>query len=420
MQKLFTKTDRRLFVRELNKKKPDELNFHRAPLYGKQEAAFFNDARYSCIEASTKAGKTHGALAWIAEQAHILGAPGRNFWWIAPVYGQAKIAFERMKRALPPGTFTKNESELSITLNCNGAIIVFKSGERPDNLFGEDVYAAVIDEASRLRAESWHAIRSTLTSTRGPVRMIGNVKGRKNWFYQLCRKAQAGQPGYYYDKITAYDAVAAGVLDAEEIEDAKEALPEGVFKELYLAEAAEDEGNPFGIKHIQEIYNPDAVFDITMSYGFDLAKTYDWAVLLGLDGNGVESYFDRWQGDIGASITRVDNEVQGKQCAVDATGMGMRPAEEFQAIGENYIPFTFTQPSKQLLMESLALAIQRHEITIRTEILKNELESFEYEYTRTGVRYTAPEGYHDDCVIALALANYAKGNKLATGGFMTI
>ena len=34
----------------------------------------------------------------------------------------------------------------------------------------------------------------------------------------------------------------------------------------------------------------------------------------------------------------------------------------------------------------------------------SELEAFEYEYTRTGVRYTAPPGMHDDCVCALALA----------------
>ena len=34
----------------------------------------------------------------------------------------------------------------------------------------------------------------------------------------------------------------------------------------------------------------------------------------------------------------------------------------------------------------------------------SELETFEYEYTRTGVRYTAPTGLHDDGVCALALA----------------
>jgi len=36
--------------------------------------------------------------------------------------------------------------------------------------------------------------------------------------------------------------------------------------------------------------------------------------------------------------------------------------------------------------------------------LVGELESFGYEVTRAGFRYAAPEGLHDDCVMALGLA----------------
>ena len=32
------------------------------------------------------------------------------------------------------------------------------------------------------------------------------------------------------------------------------------------------------------------------------------------------------------------------------------------------------------------------------------MNNIEYEYTRTGVKYSAPPGLHDDCVCALALA----------------
>jgi len=32
------------------------------------------------------------------------------------------------------------------------------------------------------------------------------------------------------------------------------------------------------------------------------------------------------------------------------------------------------------------------------------MRNFEFEYTRTGVRYTAPQGLHDDAVMSLALA----------------
>ena len=92
----------------------------------------------------------------------------------------------------------------------------------------------VIDEASRVKADSWYACRSTLTATKGPVRIIGNVRGKKNWMYTLARRAEAGDPGLEYHKITADDAVASGVLDREEIESARADLPDDVFDQLVL------------------------------------------------------------------------------------------------------------------------------------------------------------------------------------------
>jgi hypothetical protein len=66
--------------------------------------------------------------------------------------------------------------------------------------------------------------------------------------------------------------------------------------------------------------------------------------------------------------------------------------------------FKFSSSSKQQLMEGLAAAIQQGRIRIPAGPIVAELETFEYEYTRTGARYSAPAGLHDDCVCALALA----------------
>ena len=216
-------------------------SYKRPWLYPLQETAFFNSARISLVEASTKAGKTVAGIAWLFEQA-FQGKAGQNFWWVAPIFPQAKIAFTRMLQAVPADmVVSARNTDLSICLR-NGAIISFKSGEKPDGLYGEDVYAAVIDEASRLREEAWHAVRSTLTATRGPVRLVGNVKGRRNYFYQLARRAEAGEPDMAYYKITAADAVAAGILDTDEVESARSVLPGQIFRELYLAEPSDDQG----------------------------------------------------------------------------------------------------------------------------------------------------------------------------------
>jgi hypothetical protein len=56
------------------------------------------------------------------------------------------------------------------------------------------------------------------------------------------------------------------------------------------------------------------------------------------------------------------------------------------------------------------LAFEGRGITLLPEpIQKNELLMFEFSRTPSGlISYAAPEGLHDDCVFALALANWAR------------
>lgn len=384
--------------------------YQRPKLYPKQLAALFGMARYSWIEGSTKSGKTAGSMAWLFEQALFLGKPGRQFWWIAPVFAQAKIAYGRMKRGLPQDLIRCNDTDQTITIVPNGAIIAFKSGEKPDNLFGEDVWAAVLDEASRMRVEAFYAIRSTLTATRGHVRIIGNVKGRKNWFFLGCRKAEGGEEGHEYHKIIATDAVAAGVFPQEELDDARRALPDAVFRELYLCEPSDDGGNPFGLsfirQNIAQLSNKAPIV-----YGGDLAKSVDWTVLHGLDADGHTTSHTRFQKPWTDTIDHIKLICGNTHTVLDSTGVGDPIVEMLNKAGENFIGLKFTQQSKQMLMEGLAVAIQRGEVHYPDGVIVSELESFEYEYTRTGVKYSAPEGQHDDCVMALALAVHARNSR---------
>ena len=377
------------------------IEYERPSLYEKQFNAFFNEKRYSCVEATTKAGKTHGALAWLVEKVMFAQA-GQNFWWIAPVFPQAEIAFRRVKRGLPREVIKPNNGGLFIDF-INGARIQFKSGEKPDNLYGEDVYAAVIDEASRVREESFHAVRSTLTATNGQLRMIGNVKGRHNWFYKMARKAEGGDPNIYYGKITALDAIAAGVITQEEVEDARRVLPEQVFQELYMAEPSDDGGNPFGYDNIQTCIKPMSSLP-AKAWGIDLAKSTDWTVIIGLDANNDVCQFHRFQKPWLDTINFIRQTVK-TQAFVDSTGVGDPVLEALQKNKTNFEGYRFSSNSKQQLMEGLAVSIQQQTIGFPKGNISMELEQFEYEFTRAGVKYSAPQGLHDDCVCALALAD---------------
>lgn len=392
-------------------KKKRNAQWQPPKLYAAQRKAIFdcvdiagNPARYAVIEASTKAGKTVGCLAWFAEQAYMHGGVNKNFWWVAPVYAQAKIAFRRMKAGLNPGSFIANETELTITLKYAKSVMWFKTAEKPDNLYGEDVYAAVVDEASRCKEDAWIALRSTLTATRGKVRIIGNVKGRNNWHYKIARRAEAGEIGYSYTKLTAYDAVKGGVLDPEEIEDAKRLLSEAVFNELYLAIPSDDQGNPFGYKHIANCVIPEMSSEPPVVIGIDLAKSHDWTVVIALDRFGHVCGFERWQGPWNETQKKILNLIGNVPTLADSTGVGDPIVETLQRKRATVEGYKFTAASKQRIMEGLTVAIQNAAVGFPEGHIRQELDTFEYEYKRTGVIYTAPEGLHDDCVVALALA----------------
>lgn len=385
----------------------NSVGYVRPKLYTKQERALFNTKLIGVCEASTKSGKTHGAIIWLTEQAIVKGAPNRNYWWVAPVSDQTDIAFRRICLALPRDSFTKNLTRKTITLNHNQTTLWFKSGDAPDSLFGEDVYAAVVDEASRVKQESWEALWSTLTSTEGPVRVIGNVKGRANWMYRLARIAKQGDPDMHYEKITAYDAVAAGVITIESVNRAKKLLPEDVFKELYLAEAGEDGGNPFGISHIYAAINSKGLSTkAPVAWGWDVAKHRNWTVGIALDEDGAVCRFIRFQDMWESTLERIITATGKVPALIDSTGSGDQVLERLHINGHmNFEGQLFGGwKAKYDLMLGLAVAIQNEDVSYPAGRIVEELEIFEYEDKGEMVLYTSPKGFHDDCVDALAMA----------------
>jgi hypothetical protein len=114
--------------------------------------------------------------------------------------------------------------------------------------------------------------------------------------------------------------------------------------------------------------------------------------------------FERWQHEPWSVTTdRVGRLVGSMPALIDSTGVGDPIVEELDRRLPQVEGFKFTQTSKQQLMEGLAAGIQQRQVFYPEGPVRQELESFEYEPTRTGVRDTAPEGMHDDCVVALAL-----------------
>lgn len=407
MASLLTKDERRW------RRKARLITYERPWVYEKQAAFLFTPAIYSVVEATTKSGKTTGCCIWLNEKAALEGFVGWNGWWVAPIRAQAKIAYDRFKMWMAKfgDLFRFNDTELSV-LYPNGAKLWFKSADHPDGLYGDDVYAAVFDEATRAKEAAWHALYSTLTFTEGQVRIIGNVRGSKNWAFKLARRAEGGEADMYHARLTAWDAVEAGILKREVVDRAQRMLPEVVFNELYLAIPSEDGSNPFGVGAIRKCMMEKLAPGPTVAHGVDLAKSFDWATDIGLNREKRMSFYDRWQGPWETTTSRVMRNVGTALATVDASGVGDPIVERLASGRSNYTGFKITGASRQPLLEGLAVAISERARDNDpwlwagdNDVLKSELESFEYVVTPGGaVRYEVPEGMHDDTVFGLALA----------------
>jgi hypothetical protein len=333
--------------------------------------------------------------------------------YITPTYQLGKVFFKELVDLLPMEIYSKNEQDLVIQFITGGSIRFF-TGERLDNLRGLKFHLCIVDEASFIPdlEDGWlNSIRPTLTDYKGRAFFLSTPKG-KNYFFSLYMKGVAGENDWSSFKFTTYDNPH---IDRSEIDDAKRQLPEVVFQQEYMANPAENAANPFGSSFIKQCTFPMSNA-APVVFGIDLAKSVDWTVIVGLDQSGSVCYFDRFQKDWRQTKDTIIN-LPKVPVLMDTTGVGDPIFEDLVRENVPVTGFKFTSSSKQQLMEGLASAIQQRKIQFPEGPISQELDIFEYQYTATGVRYSAPSGFHDDCVMALALAWHHKSINTGSGRY---
>ena len=319
--------------------------------------------------------------------------------YFAPTYKLLEGTFKELYSRFMPMITKKHDNQFIQIVG--GGSIEFWSLENPLAGRSRKYKVAIIDEAAFNRNlwQSWtEAIRPTLTDLKGSAWFMSTPKG-KNDFYKLWMRGQTNEPDWMSWQMPT---ITNPFIDPSEIEAARRDLPELAFKQEYLAEFNDNVANPFGLDYIRictgQLSNEPAV-----CYGIDLAKSFDWTVIIGLDRFGVVSHFERFQRPWNETKEIIRRLPRGA-IKIDSTGVGDPITEDIQRDRGNVHSFKYTSTSKQQLMEGLAAAIHQRKVIYPEGVIKAELESFEYQMTGTGVKYTAPPGLHDDCVNALALA----------------
>ena len=360
--------------------------------------------RFNVVACGRRWGKTEMGIEHLALPTFLAGQP---VGWFAPTYKLLDEAWDSTLDALMPMRSLLEVSKADHQIRGpNGGTIDFwtLAGATSDSSSagrGRKYKRVIIDEAAHARylEGDWtKAIRPTLADLEGDGWFLSTPRGR-NYFYRLWLRDSKGWKSWRFPTSTN------PYIKAVEIEEAERSLPRDAYEQEYLAEFLANAANPFGLEAIRRQVAPMAGgIPRVDSWGVDLAKSQDWTVCHGLDESGRTAAWQRWQSDWHNTTERIVGMVKGAPALVDETGVGNPIVESLQRRCPNVLGYTFTQRSKQQLMEGLAMAIQRGEVWYPEGVIVDELESFEYEYRPSGVRYTAPEGMHDDCVCALALA----------------
>lgn len=376
-----------------------------------QRAVLDSPARFRVMMCGRRFGKS-----LISQNISIEnGLNNKKVAYITPTYQLGKTFFQEICKILPEKVYKKNETDLTINFITGGQIRFF-TGERLDALRGLKFHLVIIDEASYIAnlEDGWlNSIRPTLTDYKGLAIFLSTPRG-KNFFYSLYMKG--GEPDWEAFKFTTYDNPH---IDPSEVDAAKFQLPNVVFEQEYMANPMENAANPFGSEHINACVK-DGIAGKAEYYGIDLAKSVDWTVIIGLDKLGQVVHFERFQKDWMQTKEAILRLPKNLPIMIDSTGVGDAIVEELQKKFTQMHGFKFTSTSKQQLLEALANSIQTKTISYPTGLIKEELEIFEYTFTSTGVRYSAPSGFHDDCVIALALANKCKIDHRLTGKYRVV
>jgi hypothetical protein len=145
--------------------------------------------------------------------------------------------------------------------------------------------------------------------------------------------------------------------------------------------------------------------------GLDWGRVNDYTVLTIIEAASKQVvYMDRFN-KVGYSTQRDRIKAACQRFNVravfaEANSMGEPNIEELIKDGLPVVRFVTTNASKAMIVDALVLAFEQNEIAIlEDEDAIGELESFQQTRLPGGMmRYAAPEGMHDDCVISMALA----------------
>jgi len=317
-------------------------------------------------------------------------------------------------------------------------VIRFKNGSRivalpnsPQLLRGYTAHQVICDEAAFFRDDElvfYNVLMPMLSTTDGTLIVSSTPWSTDSVFYRMCMN-----PEYSQHVITWEDTVKVGLVKLEFIEEMRQTIPAERFQREYESKFVEDIDawltQSLIASCIDAELQPYEFHDQSQGefyIGVDFGKQQDYSVVVIVQkfANILKLvHVHRFPLNTEyASVIGYVKSLQDRWKTVhavyaDITGVGAYIVEDMVHSGiQNVQGITFTIQTKEDMATVLREKMRQKEFLIPYEPVRkrqdidlcSELNIEKYELMKTGhIRFSHPEGSHDDMFWATALAVYA-------------
>ena len=340
------------------------------------------------------------------------GASGQRWWWVAPTYKGANEGWAAMieeGKKIPGHKIMHSEQTVSFP---GGGSIAIRSGDKPDDLRGPALNGLVLEEAAFFGSGYiWTVLNPTLLVKQGQAVFISTPNGM-NHFYDWYQWGNPASPARLPGWQSLHRPTAANpMINPVYLEALRHTETADRFRQEYLAEFVEDGAGVFRGVDDAATAVPQTRRNEQHSYviGVDWGKVNDFSVFAVGDANTGElvRLVRSNQIDYMTQVHRLHQlAIEFNNPPILAETNGMEGVIEMvRAKDMKVIAWTATNASKQTVINDLQVAFEQQRIRILPDsVLLDELKRYTAERLPSGlIRYSAPEGHHDDTVMALAL-----------------
>ena len=341
-------------------------------------------------------------------------------YWVSPTDSQSQKVYKDIINALYESGAIKtkkmSKGEIEIVFK-NGSKILFRSAQSEDNLRGQSVDYMILDEAAFIKKSTIETILLPMLSVKGKKCLFISTPKGKNYLYDYYLNGQS-KPKWKSLRFSTYDSP---IASKDIIQMFKDTLSEKIYKQEVEAEFVDSSSIFNNLSEVMCLNQLEGPLEGDNYWcGIDIGLIKDPSVLSIINQNGDLVKYYRWTDiespELIEKIKEINSKWKFKKVLIEDNNQGLVIYQNLKRQMNNIESFNTNSKTKpQIINNLIHLFNMKSFKIIKDEYLRIELEAFIFKQNDLGnIKFMADSGFHDDCVMSLAIARYCFENKFVS------